>query len=374
MKINILQGAFLPVPPKRGGAIESAWHLLGLEFAKLGHNVTHFSRLCDDLPKNEFVDGVQYHRIPGSNAVKNPFLLKILEFPYVLRARRLMPKADIMVTHAFWAPIIFPPKRFGNIYVHVGRYPKGQLRLYGRASCLQVPTNAIANACRRQASDQVQKVSVIPYPLPWNVDENLDLKNRKKMILYAGRLHPEKGLLQLINGWGGIPHELTREWTLRLIGPWREEEGGGGLSFLKQIKQEISKCRNRVEIVDPVFDRKALKKEMRTARIFVYPSLAEKGETFGLAVLEAMSCGCVPIVSNLPCFSDFIDFNKQSYCLGDASQVNDIQQSIGLTLKRAITANPAKLDQMATSAWLDSKEYELSKIAKKYTKDFSSLL
>ena len=81
MKINILQGAFLPVPPKRGGAIESAWHLLGLEFAKLGHNVTHFSRLCDDLPKNEFVDGVQYHSIPGSNAVKNTLLFEILELP-----------------------------------------------------------------------------------------------------------------------------------------------------------------------------------------------------------------------------------------------------------------------------------------------------
>ena len=37
MKINILQGAFLPVPPIRGGALESAWQLLAEEFVKFGH-------------------------------------------------------------------------------------------------------------------------------------------------------------------------------------------------------------------------------------------------------------------------------------------------------------------------------------------------
>ena len=45
---------------------------------------------------------------------------------------------------------------------------------------------------------------------------------------------------------------------------------------------------------------------MEKAQLFIYPSQAKYGETFGLAVLEAMSCGCVPIVSSLPCFQDFI--------------------------------------------------------------------
>ena len=33
MRITIAQGAFLPVPPKRGGAIEKAFHALAQEFA-----------------------------------------------------------------------------------------------------------------------------------------------------------------------------------------------------------------------------------------------------------------------------------------------------------------------------------------------------
>ena len=65
MKITILQGAFLPVPAIRGGAIEKAWERLGREFVKLGHQVTHISRLCDGLPKEEEIEGVHHIRIEG---------------------------------------------------------------------------------------------------------------------------------------------------------------------------------------------------------------------------------------------------------------------------------------------------------------------
>ena len=58
MKITILQGAFLPVPAIRGGAIEKAWQVLGEAFAKAGHEVTHISRLCDGLPEQESIEGV----------------------------------------------------------------------------------------------------------------------------------------------------------------------------------------------------------------------------------------------------------------------------------------------------------------------------
>ena len=40
--------------------------------------------------------------------------------------------------------------------------------------------------------------------------------------------------------------------------------------------------------------------------IYCYPSLADKGETFGVAPLEAMALGIPTIVSDLDCFKDFI--------------------------------------------------------------------
>jgi hypothetical protein len=40
MRITIVQGAFLPVPPVLGGAVEKIWFALGKEFASRGHGDT----------------------------------------------------------------------------------------------------------------------------------------------------------------------------------------------------------------------------------------------------------------------------------------------------------------------------------------------
>src|SRR5262249_25971239 len=41
LRINIVQGAFFPVPALRGSSVEKVWHALGREFARAGHKVTH---------------------------------------------------------------------------------------------------------------------------------------------------------------------------------------------------------------------------------------------------------------------------------------------------------------------------------------------
>ena len=112
MRITILQGAFLPVPAIRGGAIEKAWQVLGEAFVKAGHDVTHISRLCDGLPEQEFISGVRHLRIPGADATKHSPLLKLREISYVRRARAILPEADILVTHAFWAPLFLPAENW----------------------------------------------------------------------------------------------------------------------------------------------------------------------------------------------------------------------------------------------------------------------
>ena len=83
MRITILQGAFLPVPALRGGAIEKAWEALGRSFSEKGHEVTHVSRLCDGLPAEEQIGSVRHFRVKGANAVRNPWILKFLELSYV---------------------------------------------------------------------------------------------------------------------------------------------------------------------------------------------------------------------------------------------------------------------------------------------------
>ena len=373
MKINILQGAFLPVPPIRGGAIEAAWHKLGQEFVSQGHEVCHISRLETGLKKTEICEGVKYLRVKGANGTKNPYLLKLLELPYVLRARKVAPPADIVVTHAFWAPILFPAKSLGKQYVHVGRYPKGQLRFYCKASRLQVPSHSIARACKAQAPQKTSKVRVLPYPLTWDLDEKPNLEDKRKVVLYAGRLHPEKGVCELLKAWAKLPSACAKDWILRVIGPWKEEDGGGGRAYLEKLHEIKSKSAKPVELVEPIFNRSELKEEMKKASFFLYPSMAQRGETFGLSALEAMSCACVPVVSALDCFTDFISSGVEGFYLDGA--VNDnIQYSIESKLNEILSLPNSTVGKMATSSWGRAKEYGLKKVAEKYLEDFNCLL
>ena len=126
MRITIAQGAFLPVPPLRGGAIEKVWFQLGKLFAAQGHEVTHVSRLCDELPENETIDGVHHLRVPGYSTPSSPVKLKFLDYLYSRRVKKALPDADILVTNTFWLPILARHARFGRRYVHVGRFPKAK--------------------------------------------------------------------------------------------------------------------------------------------------------------------------------------------------------------------------------------------------------
>ena len=371
MKITILHGAFFPVPALRGGAIGKAWDALGQSFSSKGHEVTHVSRKYDGLPEEEQNGNVRHLRVGGFNSVNNALLLKIKEFLYVFRAQKVLPKADLLVTHAFWAPLLLPKVKFGKIYVHVGRYPKGQLKYYKKACCFQVPTKAIGVAVKEEISSSRQKISVLPYPLNWKAVSESDYLKRDLKIFYLGRIHPEKGVAELIQAFNLVPTDIRKNWKLSIRGPWQTGQGGGGKKFINQLRKTISESSACIELLDPVFSESELKKELKTARIFAYPSLAEKGETFGLSVLEAMSCGCIPIVSALECFKDLVENNKSGYVFDHKSKHRD--DSLMSVLSRAMQSENHNIT-LSEECLIKAKNFELDEVSASYLDDFSKLL
>ncbi len=94
-----------------------------------------------------------------------------------------------------------------------------------------------------------------------------------------------------------------------MVVPAESKYGGGGEEFLSKRQKQAGEMPGGMEVewVGPVFEPRRLHGYYREASLFVYPSLAEKGETFGLAPLEAMAQGCPAVVSGLECFRDFIE-------------------------------------------------------------------
>ena len=281
MKITIVLGAFLPVPPIMGGGIEKSWFGLAQEFVSRNHDVTMVSRAFPELARNEVVDGLRHVRVGGFDMPRSLIWLKVFDLFYSWRVRRILPAADILVTNTFWLPQLAPDSSRGKIYVHVGRYPKGQMRFYRRAARLQAPSTAVAEAIKREAPRAAKKVIAIPYPRPETIARETlpPLQARAKTVLYVGRVHPEKGVDILVKAFARLYHAELADWKLIIVGSTNVKEGGGGENYSRQLRQSAAIARDRIMFQGPIFDSLALEQYFRAARLFVYPSLAIRGET-----------------------------------------------------------------------------------------------
>lgn len=371
MKITIVLGAFLPVPPIMGGAVEKAWFSLGQEFAKAGHEVVQISRALPQFPKTETIAGVQHIRVAGFDTPPSLVRLKFLDLLYSLRVRFVLPSADIIVTNTFWLPMLLRNERRGKVYVHVARYPKGQMRFYSRAARLQTPSQPIARAITSEAPSLERKVRVIPYPRPQSISHDVPspLSARDKTIVFVGRVHPEKGVHVLLDAFVRNSAVLAG-WKLLVIGPVEISQGGGGAEYLRRLQSIAARAPDRVELRGPVFEAAQLEREFRGARLFVYPSLAERGETFGLAALEAMTHGCAVLLSRLECFHDFVSENETGFFFDHHTQ--DPAQSLAEKLS-GLLADESRLARVAEAGYRRSEEFTLAKIAARFLEDFASL-
>jgi len=370
MRITIVQGAFFPVPPVRGGAVEKIWFALGREFAARGHQVTHISQKDPTLPDGEILDGVKHVRIPGFDTPRSMLRLKWRDLIYSRRALRVLPESDVIVTNTFWMPIIAPQLKRGKIYVHIARYPKGQMKFYQRAARLQVVSTVVGDAVCREVPELAERVRVIPNFVP-QVKPDGD-PARENSVLYVGRVHPEKGLHLLVAAFAKLQEMGCGDWKLKIVGPWEVRDGGGGAGYLQDLKLKTSGLGERVEWIDPVFDAERLNAHYRSSRVFVYPSLAERGETFGLAPLEAMAAGCPPIVSSLECFKDFVKPEQNGWIFDHRTKDN--AGALAEALKRVTSVSDAALARIRESAIQTAQEYSLSKIANQYLIDFEEVV
>lgn len=373
MKITIVLGAFFPVPPIMGGAVEKVWFELAREFARRGHEVTQISRAMPQFHREEILDGVKHLRVRGFDAPRSLLQLKFLDLLYSVRAIPILPQADVVVTNTFWLPIFLRSSRRGMVYVHVARYPKGQMRFYRRAARLQAPSNAVARAIEVESQGLNNKIKIIPYPAPepTTAAAPLAISQREKIILFVGRLHPEKGVNLLVEAFATLSPEISSAWRLFILGPAEEGLGGGGEKYLAGLKRLASKAARSVFFHGPIFDPVALEENFRAARLFVYPSLAERGESFGLAPLEAMAHGCAVLVSNLECFGDFIRDGENGFVFDHraADPVAELRRKIG-----NLVADENLLGRAAEAGYRKSAEYSLTRVADQFLHDFSSLV
>jgi glycosyltransferase involved in cell wall biosynthesis len=224
----------------------------------------------------------------------------------------------------------------------------------------------VAAAIRRELPvKDHHRVAMIPNPLPFVVNEPFDEISKQTVLLYCGRVHPEKGLHLLIQAM----RLLENPWRLRIVGPWQTGQGGGGIDYKNELAQAAQGL--PVTFVGLVHQAEALNEEYRNAAIFIYPSIAEKGETFGSAPLEAMAWGCAPIVSNLDCFKDFIRLGENGLIFDHrgSDAIKKLAEAI-----RILATDTTMRHNLARQAVNVRQTHSPQAIARLFLNDFTSMV
>ncbi len=309
MRITIVMGFFLPVPAARGGATEKTWYGLARMFAAAGHSVTLISRRWPGLADSETVDGVRHVRVAGFDHTRYLPVNLLLDLVWGLRVVRNLPAGDVVICNTITLPVWLRRVRpsAGLVAVMVGRAPKGQTRLYGDVARIYAPSSSVARQIAWKPG--FGRILVTGYPIDWLLHAgSAGQTGRPVTIGFIGRLHPEKGIELLVRAVRILAaRDDLPEWRLKIAGPSGAREGGGGDAWFDALKRESADLGARIEWCPPEFDPGRLARMYGSIDVFCYPSLAEKGETFGVAVAEAMAASCAVVVSGLECFRDLVE-------------------------------------------------------------------
>ncbi len=370
MKITIVLGAFFPVPPLMGGAVEKVWFALGQEFVKRGHEVVQISRAHPELPAREVIEGVRHLRVGRASQPGSIVRLKLLDLLYSLRVRRILPVADILVTNTFWLPVLTRTKKRGRVYVHVQRGPKGQMRWYAHVARLCAVSHAIADEIVAEAPQLRDKLRVLPNALPFRI-EPASTGLREQTILFVGRVHPEKGIELFLRALALLPAETLAAWKIKIVGPHEIELGGRGEAFLQRMKELGSRSSAQIEWRGKIFDPAELSAEYRSSLVFVYPSVAETGEALPVAPLEAMAHGCAPFVSLLPCFRDYIADGATGFVFDHRDP--EPEKNLARRLADLLGLGGEEIRRIGEAARAQAAEFAVEKVAQRYLDDFESL-
>lgn len=370
MKINIVLGPFLGLPPCATGAVEKVWSQLADGFSSRGHDVVLYSRRddCPDYPRASF----SQRRLQGE-VRSGSFLFDLaLDFRYSFRAWRALPKNEVIVCNSFFLPFFLSLSfwRGNRIIYNLARYPKWQLWLYSvRVHIVSVSQPVSAEAVR-QAPWLSARTSTIGNPIDYGLFSGKASESRHDalplVIGYGGRIHPEKGVHLLVNAFRqllatGVDAKLV------LVGPWETEHGGGGTEYFGQIEKMLQDLPH--EIVGPVFDAAAYAERVSAMDIFCYPSLAEKGESFGVSPLEAMAAGCAVVVSDLAVFRDFVSPDGNALVFDHRS---DAPVDTLLAALRTVALDVDLRSRIARAAVETAKAFDTPAITSAYLEVFSS--
>jgi glycosyltransferase involved in cell wall biosynthesis len=213
----------------------------------------------------------------------------------------------------------------------------GQGGIVHKAACVHATSATEYEEIR--AFGVAPPVAVIPNGVdmpPRTTRSAARVDERRRTLLYLGRVHPKKGLDSLLAAWVTVAPAFP-SWSLRIVGP-------GELGHIAELKQQIAAMgAPRVVFDGPVYGD-AKWEVYRSADLFASPTL---NENFGLTVAESLACLRPVIVTKGAPWSGVVDHRCGWW-------IDTGKQALTEALRVALATPDEELDAMGRrgEAWV----------------------
>lgn len=187
----------------------------------------------------------------------------------------------------------------------------------------------------------------------------------KKILLYVGRIHPVKGLINLIQAWGelfsnkSIIKNGTEKWKLRIVGP----DEAGHEAILKALVTDLG-LHESVEFPGPKFGNE-LSAEYESCDCLTLPSFSEN---FGATVVDALAHG-------KPCIASKFTPWKELQDRGCGWWVSNEPSELAKTIREMMSVGDLKRHKMgANGITLVEEKYTWDAVTKRMIDAYQSII
>jgi poly(glycerol-phosphate) alpha-glucosyltransferase len=284
-----------------------------------------------------------------------------LKSSFKLRRQLRRGKSDVLHVHGIWRDgqwAAFQHQRRAGIPVVVS--PRGMLdpwavnnsawkkkvagalftnKALKSATCIHALCQSEAESIR--AYGLKNPIAIIPngVDLPAEVPRCSMKVGQRKKLLFLGRIHPKKGVSELISGWAGVcgkSQDACSMWQL-LIAGW---DDGGHLEGLKKLADErgLSWTEDETDLLaDILFMGPRFGEEkdrlMRSVHAFILPSFSEG---LPMAVLDAWSYA-LPVV-----MTEFCNI-PEGFEAGAALSIKPNERSVAAGIEHLISMSDLEM-------------------------------
>jgi glycosyltransferase involved in cell wall biosynthesis len=344
--------------------------MVAKEFARRGQQVIAYSRSFPELPLRDTDEhGIRHVRLQGFDLRPNRWIDHFYGFRYSRVLAPVLENADVTSFHTPFSFILAQCPRLGVCTHTIHRTPKWPLPLYRRLDRLYCGSDAVVNQARRicpsiRTYKRIHNCIALP-PEPVRQIEKTPTTGLR--FLYVGRFVADKGIESLVRGFARSLLSFPGN-RLDTIGPQQSEQGGD-TNFFRAMCRHVEQAglTDRVSFLPPEFDREKLDARIAAADVICVPSLA--GETFSMAILEAMALAKPVLVSDFGPMTEAVDHLHTGY-VARSDDADSLCEGIEF-----FSARPEELPAIGYAGFMKAKRsFSVDQVASEYLEDFAQLI